>query len=177
MTSCGPYQEISNITHFWDMGDYRGNPPGPFYNPDSITGMLYNDKRFSRIYYVLVRAALANDYDAIQANCTFFAPPDEYLRHIPEGVFVNMDRGTARSLIMSLTLDRRIPYVLLADSPIATYNTRLIPNKLFITNVNGDMYINNTIKVTPGDVKTNNGIVILLEGLIWPEMDIGSPMW
>ena len=99
-----------------------------------------------------MRAVLANDYDALQANCTFFAPPDEYLRHIPEGVFVNMDRGTARSLIMSLTLDRRIPYVLLADSPIATYNTRLIPNKLFITNVNGDMYINNTIKVTPGDV-------------------------
>jgi hypothetical protein len=177
MTSCGPYQEITNITHFWDKGDLRGNPVGPFYNADSITGILYNDKRFSRIYYVLVRAALAKYYDTIQANCTFFAPMDHYLSNIPEGVFVNMDRGTARGIIKVLTLDRRIPYELIADAPISNYHTRYPPNKLFITNVSGETYINNSIRVTPGDIKANNGIVILIEGLIWPEMDIGSPMY
>ena len=177
MTSCGPYHEVTNLTHMWNKGDYRGNPNGPFWNPNSITGVLYNTPGFSKIYRILDRAGLSRQYDNIVANFTFFAPQDRYLDTVSDAVWINMDRGTAYTLVRSLTLNHRIPYMLLADNPIGLYDTLSVPNKLFITNLNGEMQLNNSIVVNQGDIECDNGIIMTTKGMTWPEFDIGDPQW
>jgi hypothetical protein len=95
-------------------------------------------------------------------------PSDNNLRNIPESVFVNMDLLTAKSIIKTSTLNNRITGDILSDSPCSYFMSNNPSNRLFITNVNGQTSIYNDINVIKTDIIATNGIIHIIDGLIWP---------
>ena len=59
-----------------------------------------------------------------QADCTLFVPDDRSIAPLGDGVFLNMDKATAISIIKSSMLNRKITSDLLEDSPAAYFITR-----------------------------------------------------
>ena len=165
MTAIGPYTQSYDYTFMYNIPDLRGTLPVKANCPGTISDILATNTNFSLFYYTLKKAGLEGIYDALQANCTLFVPADRFLN--PD-IFINIDRNTARTLINSSTLDRFIPSELLEDSPASFYLTRNPYNKLFISNLSGQTYINNCIRVVQKDIMCKNGIIHVVDGLLDP---------
>lgn len=168
MVSIGPYTEKTNYTHMFDMGDLRG--PLPIKKPvkNTLTYFLENHPEFSRFYYILKLAKLGHLYADKQANFTLFVPTNTCLSYIPEDVFVNMDISTAKHIIKASTLNRRITSDILEDSPASYFLTQDPTSRLFVSNLSGRTKINNTIDVVAKDLLMCNGIVHIINNIIWP---------
>lgn len=182
MTSCMPYSESYNMKHMTHIRDIRG-PNVRFsdsnskqsrgelkINQSSIMGTIANNPNFSKFRYILKLSNLQGIYNDPQANFTLFVPSDKELSKIPEGVFTNMDDATARHIVHSSTLRNRITSTLLEDSPASYFVTMSRINKLFITNINGETLINNSLKVIEKNIECNNGLIHVVDGLLWPTM-------
>lgn len=170
MVSIGPYSESMNFRHMFDIPDLRGHLPHREPCPTSLTGIIQNHPDFSRFRYMLNLANLESTYNDPQANFTLFIPSDKALSYIDNGVFTNMDKGIARHIVKSSTLRRKITSAILADSPASWLHTNDPPNRLFVTNLNGRTYINNTINVIHKDMEATNGIIHVIDDLIWPDI-------
>lgn len=170
MVSIGPYSESMNFRHMFDMPDLRGHLPVKVACPNSLTSIVNEHPDFSKFRYMLNLAKLENLYSDPQANFTIFVPSDNALKHVDKNVFLNMDDGTARHIIKSSTLKRRIPSSVLSDSPASWLHTQDPPNRLFVTNMNGRIYLNNNINIIHKDMPASNGIIHVIDNLIWPEM-------
>ena len=82
--------------------------------------------------------------------------------------FINMDDASARHIVMSLMLNRRIRTDLLIDSPASFFLTRDPPNRLFISNISGKTYINNDTSINKFDIPTRHGVIHVIDNLIFP---------
>lgn len=174
MTSSGPYSESLNYRQMFDMTDLRGSLPEQKNCETSITGLVQSNPDMQRFSYIMNLAQLGGIYNAPQADFTLFVPSDHAIKHIPESVFTNMDQSTARHLVQSSTLNRRITSDLLEQSPAATFYTMDKPNNLFISNISGQTYVNNDIKVLHKDIPAGNGLIHVIDGLLWPNMSVGT---
>ena len=67
-------------------------------------------------------------------------------------------------------LDRKIPSELLEDSPASYFMTKDPPNRLFVSNISGRTYINNNVNVIHKDMMFANGIIHVVDALLWPEI-------
>ena len=170
MVSIGPYSESMNFRHMFDIPDLRGHLPEKIACPNSLTSIVQKHPDFQRFSYMLKLAKLEDTYSNPQANFTILVPSDASLKHVDENVFINMDVGTARHIILSSTFNRRISSAVLMDSPASWLHTRDPPNRLFVTNMNGRIYINNDINVIHKDMPASNGLIFVIDNLIWPEM-------
>ena len=168
MVSIGPYNQSTNFTHMFDMNDLRGPLPLVHTRPNSLSDIILKEPTFSRFNYILQLAKLQPFYDDLAANFTVFVPSDASLKYIPESVFTNMDIGTARHIIKSSTLNRRITADILEDSPASYLLTQNPPNRLFVTNINGRTYIDNHINVLQKNIQANNGIIHIVDKLLFP---------
>ena len=170
MVSSGPYTQSMNQTHMFDLPDLRGPLPIIIKCPNSLSGIVDSHPDFTKFKYMLNLAKLDTLYGDLQADFTIFVPSDNALRHINNNVFLNMNKNTARHIIKSSTLKRKITSAILSDSPASWFHTMDPPNRLFVTNINGKTYLNNTINVVHKDIPASNGIIHVIDGLIWPEM-------
>lgn len=170
MTSSGPYTQSYNMTHMWDITDLRGCLPKKGVCARSLTGILKNHPDFTKFNYVLELSGLDGIYNDKQANFTLFVPSDKALRYLPNGVLTNMDKATARHLIKSSTLDRIITSDLLESSQAFYVLTKDLPNRLFISNVNNKTYINGDACIVSKDLMASNGIIHVIDVLLWPEI-------
>jgi uncharacterized surface protein with fasciclin (FAS1) repeats len=152
----------------WDIHDLRGCLPEEKQCPTSISGIIEQNSNFSKFKYILELSGLKGIYNASQADFTLLVPSDKSLSNIPEGIFLNMDNATARHIVQSSTLRRRIPIELLEDSPAAYFQTKVPHNPLFITNMNGITYINNSIRIIQSNIEGSNGIIHVIDNLIIP---------
>ena len=168
MTSSIPYTMSLDNTHMYNIRDRRGPLPKKLYHPSSITSYLRSDPDLTKAYYMLKLARLEDIYDAEQANFTLFVPSDKYMSDIPEGIFTNMDSGTARAIIQSMTLRNKITAELLAGSGASRYITMNHYNKLYITSNNNDVYVNSNALIVSKDIELENGIVHVINKLITP---------
>jgi uncharacterized surface protein with fasciclin (FAS1) repeats len=169
MTSCGPYSQSNNFTSMTHIQDLRGSLPRKEYTRDSLTDIISRNQDFSKFKYILKLSKLDGIYNDPQANFTLFVPSDKELANVPEGVFTNMDDATARHIIQASTLRNRITGILLEDSPASYFVTMCRINKLFITNVNGETYVDSA-RVIQKDIECGNGIIHVIDRLIWPLM-------
>jgi len=167
MVSIGPYNESTNFTHMFNMNDLRGPLPLIHTRPNSISDILLKESKFSKFNYILQLAKLQSLYDDIQSDVTLFVPHDDTI-NISEGELTNMDIGTARHIIKSSTLNRRITSNILEDSPASYLLTQNQPNRLFVTNINEVTYIDNSITVIQKDIQATNGIIHIIDKLIYP---------
>ena len=166
MTSSGPYTQSYNFTHMYNLGDYKGCLPKESFCENSLTGIINKHPDFTKFAYILKLANMEDIYNSSQANFTVFVPSDQALAHLGNDIFINMDNAFARHFIKASTLDRIITSELLSDSPASYFVTRSLQNKLFISNINDRIQINNNINVIHKDMKTDNGLIHVIDGLI-----------
>ena len=178
MVSIGPNSQSYNFTHMFDITDLRGNLPVLTYCKNSISGFLFANKEFSKMFALLKKAKLDGQYNQSQADVTLFVCPDKYMKLNPENASISQ----ARTFILTCSLNRRIPMELIEDSPAAYYDTKAEQcNRLFISNMNNRTYISNpnsrngqlcpgkNIQVIHEDILCSNGIIHLVDGVITPE--------
>jgi len=182
MTSSGPYTPYLNFTHMFNIPDLRGPLPIKLSSPNTLLNIIQLHPDFQKFYHLIKLANLENILNDIQADFTMFVSSDKALsRIIGDDIFTNMDILTARAILRSSMLNNRISSEVFKDSPCAYYNTVDQANRLCITNVNGETYINNTAKVNNinknlgknakviyKDIVATNGIIHVIDNLIIP---------
>jgi uncharacterized surface protein with fasciclin (FAS1) repeats len=159
----------------FDFTDLRGCLPEKKFCPTSLTGVVNEHPDFRKFSYILNLSGLAPIYNNNQANFTIFVPSDTTLIGMDPSVLENMDALEARHIVQSSTLKRRIPGAILEDSPAAIFTTLGDPNNLWVTNISGHTYINNTINVIHKDMSTDNGLIHVIDSIIWPNMSTEVP--
>ena len=167
MVSIGPYTESRNLTHTFDIPDLRGPLPKRTFRADTLACVITSHPDFSMFRHMLSLAQLDNIFDSLQADMTVFIPSDQALQ--AKGISVtSMDSGTARHVILTSILNRRITRDILEDNPASYFLTRSSHNRLFITNINDRTYINSDINVIHKDMMCSNGIIHVIDSLIIP---------
>lgn len=169
MVSNAPNSLPYDFRSMYDIPDLRGCLPKKGYNSESMMGVISQHPDFTRFKYIMELSKLAGIYNDPQADFTLFVPSDQKIAHIPESVFTNMDNATARNIVKTSTLNLRISSELLGDSPAAYFTTNNKTTKLFISNISGTTYVNNCLKVIHSDLETSNGLLHVIDGLLWPE--------
>jgi uncharacterized surface protein with fasciclin (FAS1) repeats len=170
-----PYSEVFNYRTMFDFTDLRGCLPEKKFCPTSLSGIVNEHPDFRKFSYILKLSGLAPIYNGTQANFTIFVPSDTSLIGMPPSFLENMDALEARHVVQSSTLKRRIPGAILEDSPAAIFTTLGHPNNLWITNISGRTYINNTINIIHKDMSASNGIIHVVDSIIWPNMSTEVP--
>ncbi len=174
MVSIGPNSQSYNMTHMFNISDLRScKTLEKTYAPsNSLLGVIQFHPDFTKFKYMVELSGMDNIFGDSQANFTLFVPSDQELAGLEESIFKNMDKAQARHIIKASTLERKIPSELLESSPSSYFLTRSEPNKLFITNISGRTYINNSINVIHKDWETDNGIIHVVDKLIFPNIMI-----
>jgi len=168
MVSIGPNSQSYNFTHMWDIADLRGHNPKKQDCPNSIMEAINTHPDFTKFRYMVKLAKLEGILSDPQANFTIFVPSDRALQDLGDALFINMDSATARHIVKSSMIDRKIPSELLEHSPASYFMTKDSPNRLFITNISGRTYINNNINVIHKNMILANGIIHIIDALLRP---------
>ena len=167
MVSTGPYSQPTNYTHTFDIPDLRGPLPKRTFRDGTLSCVIENHPDFSMFRYILNTAQLENIYDDLQANITLFVPSDQQL-HAKGINVINLDIGTARSIVHASSLNRRITRDILEDNPASYFLTRNPNIRLFKTNINDRTYINNNVNIIHKDMICTNGIIHVIDSIIFP---------
>jgi uncharacterized surface protein with fasciclin (FAS1) repeats len=155
----------------FDMPDLRGKLPIKKACPNSLLSVIENTPDFSLFLYMVRLANLQEFLNLKQANFTIFIPSNkELLKHLNQNIFTNMDSNTAWYIVRSSILNDRIPSEILEDSPAAYFYTLSEANRLFITNISGITYVNNTLRVIHKDISCTNGMIHVTDGLFIPNI-------
>lgn len=172
MVSVRPNSQPFNLTHMWDMGDIRGK--SKLCIPENSTmGYINDSEHFTLFKKIVNKSRMIGRLSDIQSNSTLFAVPDsELLKRYPPDFFDNMDSGLAHNIISYSTLNRKIDRKLLIQSPMALFNTRNKQNRLFITNSRGKTIIDKKINVIHFNHKTDNGLIHVIDDLLYPKFQI-----
>ena len=157
-----------NFTSMFNMTDRRGKLPLDKPCPGTLLDKIQNTPEFSKFSYMVKLANLEGVLNSTQANLTVFIPTDTSLKNINDNIFINMDSTTAWYIVKTSIIKNRIPSEILEDSPAAYYYTLSECNRLFITNVSGITYIDDNIKIIKKDILCTNGIIHVIDGLIYP---------
>tara|TARA_A100001011_G_scaffold394642_1_gene487562 strand:- start:31255 stop:31749 length:495 start_codon:yes stop_codon:yes gene_type:complete len=158
----------TNLIQTYDMGDNRGLFPVEDINPNSISGILNTNTEFSNFNYIMKLSGLTEKYNksGIDNEYTLFVVDNNCLR---EDVLINMDKGTAISIIDSSTLKNRITGNLLTDTKSQYLPCVKDSYKLLITNPNPyQTVINNSIIIQETDIQAINGLIHVVSNIIFP---------
>ena len=170
MVSIGPNSQVYNFTHMFDFTDLRGPLPKKIPCKNSILGFLNSNPDYSIFLYLVKLSNQEGFLDNLQAQFTLFLQTNSSLQSINRNIFVNMDQGTAYSIVRSSLLKYRIPSEVLEDSPQAYYYTMSEENRLMITNISGNTYINGNVKIIKKDILCTNGLIHVTDGLFIPNI-------
>jgi uncharacterized surface protein with fasciclin (FAS1) repeats len=169
MSGITPTTMSLDYSHMYNMVDLRKCIQSPKkYCSGSLMDIINSHPDFTKFSYIIKTARLDGLLDDIEANVTIFVPSNREINCIDEGVFTNLDISTARQIVMTNMLKYRIPSELLTDSPSSYFTTFNPVEKLFITNINNVIYLNNCTKVIFPDIEASNGLIHVVDNLIWP---------
>ena len=166
MTACGPSKESTNFTHMFNMPGLRGPPLERKYHKNSLSYIISNNPNFSKFKNILKLSKLDGVYDDIQSDFTVFVPSDNSLKNIPQNVFINMDVLTARNIVKSSTIKRKITRAILEDVNESLFHTQHRNNRLLVTNISKKTFLNNTINVIQMNIHASNGMIHVIDDLI-----------
>ena len=168
MVSIGPNSQSLNFTHMWNQRDLRGILPLKQYTENYLMYHIDKNPDFTKFNYMVKLAKLETMYDGYQSNFTIFIPSDALISKLGEDIFLNMDQNTAKKIVKSSTLKEKIPIELLEDCKATYVYTIDIPNRLFISNIRNETFINNNSKVVYANMMATNGIIHVVDNLLHP---------
>ena len=161
MTSTGPYSES-----FLSRYKYEQKPiPRELYTKDSISYIIYNNPEFSQFREILDKSGYTSTLGSMQSSYTVFVP----INCLPSDSIDKINNVSAINIIQSSTMNKRIPSELLENNSASMYLTLSNYNKLFVTNTCGKTQINKFINVIHKDIMACNGIIHVVDYIIWPE--------
>lgn len=169
MAAIGPYSQSTNYTHMFNFSDLRGNLPTKKYNTNSISDIINKTPRFSKYNKILKLSQYDNIYDDPQANFTLFVVSDDILNKNVDTIFSELDILTARYIIKGSTLERKIPIEIFKTSNAAYYSTGTKQSRLLITTDGNNVYIDNNAMILQSNINASNGIIHVIDKLIYPE--------
>lgn len=169
MTSSGPYTQSLNFTHMIDMPDLNGNIKS-FITPNSLLEIISDEKNGFTIYSFLVeKSGLKDLFNQKNFNNTIFIPNDESIkRKNLENVLLNADQSFSRNIILSTMLNNKITIDLLMISEMCKFMTKNPPNNLNIKYINNTITINDTAKVIESNIEADNGLIHVVDNVIFP---------
>ena len=169
MTANQPYSMSYDFSHMYSIKDLRGPYPKAAACKGSLLDIIEHHPDFRIFNFMLDRAQMKQIFNEKQANFTIFIPSDRALSlKDNEDVFTNMDILTAKTIVKASSLNNRISSEILEDSPNAWYYTMSEQNRLCITNISENTYINGDIKVLYKDILATNGIIHVIDNIIIP---------
>jgi uncharacterized surface protein with fasciclin (FAS1) repeats len=169
MTSIGPNTTSLLNTHMYEFVNKRPCViTKKKYNINSLMGIIDRNPDFSIFSYIVKLAKLDNMFDNTCYNYTIFIPSDNLLCQKIKNMVTNFDISTARQIVLASTLKNKITYELLEDDPASYYITLNPVQKMYITNINGNMSVNVEINVIYKDITATNGIIHVTDNLILP---------
>ena len=168
MTACMVNDPSYMYTHMYSFQDYNGDNSQMCLNRGSIYDYISSTPGFTKFKSIVDRANMKAQLNEHQANSTIFAPSDNYLQHIPQEYFSNMDDGLARQILKASTINRVLDKNIITSSPVAYYTTRNPEMRMYVTNIGGQTRINNCCKVVQYDVLLSNGIIHVVDNMIAP---------
>ena len=168
MVSIGPYSQSLNFTHMWNQRDLRGILPLKKYTENSLMYHIDKNPDFSKFKFMVKLAKLETMYDGCQSNFTIFIPSDTLIKDLGEDLFLNMDQNTAKKIVKSSTLNEKIPIELLEDCKATFIYTIDRPNRLFVSNIRDETFVNNNAKIVHSDIMATNGIIHVVDKLLHP---------
>ena len=174
MVSISPNSESYDYSHMYNMGDNRGPAPLLLIDPNSIMGFLTMYNNFSKFAYIVRLARLESLFNDQQADVTLLLPSDSE-NNISENMLKNMDESTARSIVLFSTINRKINYELLSQSPAKYVFTQNTSNKLYIETFNNTTYLNNRqSQIIKPDILMNNGLIHIISNFLIPDSFINT---
>lgn len=167
MVSTIPSKQIMN-RQMYNMQDLRGELPHKHYRYGSLMHVINENKNFSQFHNLIKIANLEDMYDDLRSDYTLFIPSK-----IDPAIMTSMDKNTARNLVLSNTLNRKIISDVLKDSPTSYFITKSQPNRLYVFNVNGKTYVNDdNTDILKEDIVAANGIIHEVSQLIFPQINV-----
>jgi uncharacterized surface protein with fasciclin (FAS1) repeats len=168
MVSIGPSSQGTNFTHMFDFVDLRGKKNIQKVESKSLMGVINTNPNFSKFKILVKLAMMESVLESPQSDFTLFIPSDEEIKKLSNDFFEEMDIGLARHIVKTAMINRKIPSELLEDSAASYFITNDPPNKLFVWNEECNTFINKDVKIIQKDIITSNGIIHVIDKLIWP---------
>ena len=177
MTSLYGNDPIWDFNIAQDIQDLYRPDKGFTPEPNTLSGFVYNNPNYTIWKFLMEKGGLLEEYDNSQKNCTMFIVSDENIRgrydlQFNENIFLNMNRLTARELVLYNTLPGKINYEALTATPIARLMTKIdnwIDNKLFLKLYNGKYILNNQTEIYRDEIRVCNGIIHPVSCLLVPD--------
>lgn len=170
MTSVGPYNESYNMTHMFDIQDIRGHLPLQSICSGTLLSEINKNKNFESFKILIKISKLDFIFNSEQSEYTIFIPSEDKLskniKNMIKQIAETDDISLARKIVKGSIIKRQIPKELLYQSNAYYIYTEQQPNRLFITNINGQLFINNNIKIFNDEITTSNGIIHTIDNLI-----------
>lgn len=169
MSAAGPYSQSLDYTHMYDFNDINGIYPLIQYQKNSITDFLNSNNNFCKFNQILKLSGMVKIFDDKQANFTLFITPDIFFTEKDDIFLSNMDRSTAINIIKSNSLKNKITTDLFKSTMSAYYYTQNNPDRRLISIISNDIIIDNYAKLIKGDVSVSNGLIHIIDKLIYPD--------
>lgn len=168
MTSLTPNTAPLNFSHMFSFVDLRGPEPQMCVNPHTMYGIVASHPQLTKIKAVIDRSNYNGLLNDPESNSTLFAPLDNYLKHIPDEYFNNLDIGSAKQIIHSMLLPRKVSGEMVRSSPVSYLTTYDRQNRMYTTNICGQTRLNDCAVVVEYDKIATNGVVHLTTNLLLP---------
>jgi uncharacterized surface protein with fasciclin (FAS1) repeats len=135
------------------------------YNEKTLLDVIEQHHYFSDFKQIIKKANMEYILDYGGNNFTLFVPinSDEFSR-----LHNNIDIGLARQIVKNVMINRKIPSELLKDSSSCDFVTNDPLNKLYVQIIDNELYINNHSKIIRTDIIATNGIIHVVDKIIWP---------
>jgi uncharacterized surface protein with fasciclin (FAS1) repeats len=173
MVSQQGYNELNDLKFTYNIKDLNKPNTVQKTNPNTILGLLEDNKDFSIFYNLIVLAKLEYKFSDNKSRYTLLIPSDEYLKKLYNmNLFINMDNYTARELILYHTLNRQITYDMFVSSN-AMYLDTMIDKSLNSTILSekcpdNGIVLNNRARIVVGNIIRDNGIIHVLSDMLIP---------
>jgi len=173
----------SDLTPYdWTMTLNANNTPNNHlqFTPGTLAHKIATTPEFSRFYYLIKLGAVASLLNSFTIDYTLFVPTnsafEQTFQPFNEDIIMNMDKYTAKELVLYHLLPMHIPLGVL-ESSNGMYLETKIANEIHANilyekvSARGDnklLMLNNMSIITGGDIKTSNGLIHIISKLLIP---------
>lgn len=167
MSNIGPYSQSYNFTHMFNTTQEPIKNP----IPGTLWDFIFYSPDFKKYRYMITIANLEYIFNDINNNITIFMVPDNLLKD-QESFFVDITPFNAKNIIKASIIPYKCPKILLENNLFSYFFTLNQTNKLYISNLNNTILINDKIIIIDNELYTDNGIIHQINKMIIPEFII-----
>jgi len=149
----------------YDVRDIRASPKLPTTDIGSIMDMIQNNPDFTMFNHLVNLADMNGIFNTQPAKFTVFVPSDSHLKTCFDiNLFLNMDKYTARKILLYSTLPKIADMNALNLSPVLELETRIPGFRIVVqTPPNKETLINNNVRILKPNIHCVNGLIHIVD--------------